>query len=499
MTQREKTMKESAPGKNKKDGCDAVENGGERSVKRWCIVVFAAVAIGLCGCSNAAGSKDKAEVLRVANMEEYIDIGNWEEPVTLPDTTTIFSDKGMVERFEDWYSKKYGKKVRLEYSTVGSNEELYNLMSLGNSFDLVCVSEYMMMKLMDEGRLQPYSESFRDVRKKDNAYAKGLSPFIAERLRAMYVKKDRVDDFVAGYMWGTMGIVYNPNKVSRQDVKHWSLLCDPKYYKKVTMKDSIRDSSFVGLCIRNQEKYLAPEFLNDKDYYSKMTAFQNDTSPQTIKDLQDILTSMRMNAYSMETDSAKEDLVVERVLASMQWSGDGTYCIDCAEEEGVQLEFAVPEECTNLWFDGWVMMKEGIKDSPMKQNVAEAFVNYISRPKNVIRNMDYIGYTSVISGGKDRMIFDYISETYGCEEDEEEEVIAYDLGYFFGRKDAKILTPEEQRRRQLFARYPTKEVIDRATVMRFYDALAGKRMSEMWIDIRCFDPVSEWSFLRNLH
>ena len=94
--------------------------------------------------------------------------------------------------------------------------------------------------------------------------------------------------------------------------------------------------------------------------------------------------------------------------------------MDQADEDDFTLAFAVPEESTNIYFDGWVMLKSGIGEDEAKQHAAEAFINFNSRPDNVIRNMYYIGYTSVISGGEDERIFEYADWCYGAEEDEEE-------------------------------------------------------------------------------
>ena len=80
----------------------------------------------------------------------------------------------MTELFEQWYEKKYGEKVKVEYSTFGTNEDLYNQLTLGDTFDLICPSEYMIMKLMKEHRLEPFSSSFYDTSDPDNYYAKGV-------------------------------------------------------------------------------------------------------------------------------------------------------------------------------------------------------------------------------------------------------------------------------------------------------------------------------------
>ena len=113
-----------------------------------------------------SGSGEKV-TLRIANWEEYIDEGGWdeEEAIELEDreNTVIFGENSMIEDFEAWYLENYGVEVEVEYSTFGTNEDLYNQMTLGNNFDLVCPSEYMFMKLIAEGRLWSYAatEVFR--------------------------------------------------------------------------------------------------------------------------------------------------------------------------------------------------------------------------------------------------------------------------------------------------------------------------------------------------
>jgi spermidine/putrescine transport system substrate-binding protein len=176
--------------------------------------------------------------------------------------------------------------------------------------------------------------------------------------------------------------------------------------------------------------------------------------------------------------------------------------MDLAEEDDVYLEFAVPEECTNLWFDGWVMLKSGINGDTEKQQAAEAFINFISMPENAVRNMYYIGYTSVISGGDDDTVFQYVDWCYGADEDEdnEEELIEYPVGFFFTGDDDNeeyiITTTADQSKRQLAAQYPSQEVLGRSAIMQYFDDAASKEINQMWINVRCFNvkdiSVSTW-------
>ena len=49
-------------------------------------------------------------------------------------------------------------------------------------------------------------------------------------------------------------------------------------------------------------------------------------------------------------------MITGKIVANYQWSGDAVYAMNEAEQDGAALKFAVPKECTNLWFDGWVML-----------------------------------------------------------------------------------------------------------------------------------------------
>ena len=119
--------------------------------------------------------------------------------------------------------------------------------------------------------------------------------------------------------------------------------------------------------------------------------------------------------------------------------------------------------------------------------VRESWINFLSRPDNVIRNMYYIGYTSAISGGDSDLIYEYADYCYGAEEDSED-TVEYSMEYFFGKDHEHVLvTEQEQLERQLYAQYPTEEVLRRSAVMKCFSEEANKRISQMWINIRCFD------------
>lgn len=469
--------------------------------RRGAVALSAAVAIttllgtsvGLTGCNQQ--EEEEVIELRVANWEEYIDEGDWdeEETIDLEDGVEIIGENSMVDDFEEWFYETYGKRVKVSYSTFGTCEELYNQLTIGDEFDVACPSEYMIMKMLREGMLLPYSEHFYDTTDPNNYYTNGVSPFISAEFQNLSISGYTLDQYAAGYMWGTLGNVYNPEEVTEEEASHFNLLWNTDFNRRVTIKDSVRDTYFAALGVAYYDEITSEEFLNAPDYKERLTEVLNRTDEDTVDLVEDLLSQAKDNVYSFETDSGKADMVTGKVVANLQWSGDAVYTMDQAEEDGMELCYAAPTECTNLWFDGWILLKGGIGEDADKQLAAEAWVNYLSKPENAIRNMYYIGYTSTIAGGDSDLIYQYLQWNYGAEEDEED-VVDYSVATFFtGSEDADpdqyytFEVPESQTRRQLYAQYPPADVLDRAVIMQCFDEADNERINRMWTNVRCFN------------
>lgn len=68
----------------------------------------------LFGCENKENQNEEI-VLRIANWEEYLDEGGWDEDETidLDEKTKILGRENMVDEFETWYEKHMGRKYAL--------------------------------------------------------------------------------------------------------------------------------------------------------------------------------------------------------------------------------------------------------------------------------------------------------------------------------------------------------------------------------------------------
>ena len=77
---------------------------------------------------------------------------------------------------------------------------------------------------------------------------------------------------------------------------------------------------------------------------------------------------------------------------NLTWSGDASWTIEEATAVGVELEYTVPKEGSNVWFDGWV-----IPQYTKNTNAARYFINDMCRSDIALRNMGAIGYVSTIA------------------------------------------------------------------------------------------------------
>lgn len=460
-------------------------------LKTLALCLCATSTFSIAGCSSNLGlGGNKSNVLRVASWDEYIDMAGEIYEGNDPDLVAfrefyedlfgidLRDSRPLYEEFEDWYYKEYGKDIEVEYVALQDNETMYNKIKMGDSYDLLCPSEYMAMKLQAEERLIPFSEDFYDAKKDENNnyYVANESIYTKE-----IFEKTGLTGYIAGYMWGSTGFVFNPEEIgdspeeAREIMSSWYCLTSDECDRKITAKDNVRDSYFMGLGMYYEDELLALQENNPDEYARVLSEWMNDTSVATMSGVKKELIKARKNLYGLETDEGKTDMIMGRLDASYQWSGDAVFIIDEAElESDLLLEYSIPKSASNLWFDGWVMM-EGAKTE-----MAEAFVNFLSMPQNVIRNMYYIGYTSCMASSE---IYDYVSYSYSAEEGETDKT-EYDLSYFFGPDVPTLSVPIEQTRRQLFAQYPDKDTIKRLVVMNYFDKETNERANRMWNNIK---------------
>lgn len=422
------------------------------------------------GCANTVG---KSNVLRVCNCEDYI-------------------DEDLLEEF----TEETG--IEVEYSTYGTNENLYNELVINpNSYDLVVPSEYMIEKLAEEGRIQKLDFN------KIGGYNDNLSPFIKERLDGLTVKDGEykgssLSEFMVGYMWGTMGWVYNVDNVSDEEVSSWGgVFENPNLDKKITIKDAVRDSYIVGLALVYGEE------LSNCENNAQISEVLNRTDKTAIDSVGEKLNSLKPMLYGFEVDSGKNDIVLGNIDAYVAWSGDASYAIDVAsgeveDEDGTfventrNLSYSIPKEGSNIWFDGFVM-----PSGSQNYDAVNKFLEFISRPESVYRNMNYTGYTSMVAGGEfiaeDEEGEEYVTDLFSevvlgwfdeSEDLEEGEGQVVDFSYFFGQDGDYTVTVSEEGYGRLIAQYPTEEIVARCAIMNNFSNEVLMDINDMWESVK---------------
>lgn len=395
---------------------------------------------------KASGEVSGSQTLRLLNWEDYI---------YRHDPDNGYENIDMVEQFEQHVRDNYPElqDVNIIYSTTDTNETMLTKLETGGShYDLICPSDYGIQKLISKDmlvKLKPLMEENELTNYYDYASPK-MRQYIKdiEATNEISGTVEIVDDYAVGYMWGTLGIIFNPEydlfsvepEVAIQEMADWSALWNENYRGSISIKDSMRDTYFVGLAetykeelLDAKEKYDSGEY--DADEYSEvMTEVLNRSSLEETNEVKKTLDELKKNIFGLEVDSGKQDIVTGKVGVNLAWSGDAVYSMDIYDEFNEDSEYglcySVPQTASNIWFDGWVMPKDETRSSA-QEKLALLFLDFISNPENASQNMDYIGYTSFIGG--DSMLdlvkdwYDIRTETlYYWDEEENAYSIFYD-------------------------------------------------------------------------
>ena len=397
------------------------------------LTLMAAAAI-LLGCSE-----DRSQILKVYNWSDYI-------------------DESVIPEFEQWYEEQTGEKVHVIYQTFDINETMLSKIEKGHEdYDVVCPSDYIIERMLQADMLLPLGRDFGST---PNYIDDNLSPYIRACFDKMQGNGKNANDYAVGYMWGTTGILYNAKYVTEEEASTWDIIRNPKFKDRILIKDSARDVySQIILKIKEQDIADGKYTLDD---------LMNYTSDADIAAVEAYMKEVKELVAGWEADFGKDQMVQEQAWVSLNWSGDGVWAIEEAAELGVDLRFTLPKEGFTVWFDGWVIPKYA-------QNVKAAryWINFMSRPDIVIRNVEETGYVSV--SGAQEVMEAFIDEEYE----------PIDLSYFFGpQADSVCANP---------VLYPAKEDIDRSTQQHDWGENPPK-LIEMWSPIQG-DNASSFTYI----
>jgi spermidine/putrescine transport system substrate-binding protein len=295
-------------------------------------------------CFSSCDSGDEV-ILNVYNWGEYISDGE-------DDSLNVNAE--FEKYFNENLSDKYGYKVKINYTTYSSNEELYaKLKNTNTSYDVIIPSDYLVALLIREDMLHKLDfENIPNFGLIDEAYIDGNY-------------YDPTNEYSIPYTMGKVGIIYNTSLIE-DEIDSWSALWNEGY-------------SDAGIL----------QFNNSRDAFATAQFLMGISINTTDKAELD-----RVHDKLMEQKPIIQKYVMDEVFNKME-SGNasvapyyaGDYFTMYASNE--ELAFAYPKEGSNVFVDAMCIPK-----CSQNKELSELYINFMLEPEVAIANAEYICYAS---------------------------------------------------------------------------------------------------------
>ena len=339
------------------------------------LAIVLSVVLALLAISGCSNKGD-VTVLRVYNWGEYI-------------------DESVLDAFE-----AQNPGVRVQYETYTDNEIMYTkIKNSTTKYDILIPSDYMIQRLIQEDMLAPLNfDNIPNYAKIDDAF-KNLA-------------FDPQNQYSVPYMWGILGILYDTTKVEEETFT-WNTLFDTKYQNSVLMKKDMRDA--IGIALKS----LGYSF--------------NSKNADELQKAKEKLVSQVPNTLGYVNDDGMDKMIAGEAPMALQYAGDAYYCMS----ENPDLDFAVPADGSNLFFDSMVIPKNSENKA-----LAEKFINFMCEKEIALKNTE-------------------------------------EIGYFTPHIEAKEALDEETK-----AFYPTKEILEKAEVYEYLGEDVTAKYETIWSEFQ---------------
>jgi len=315
-------------------------------MKRICTILLLAAlcAALLTGCG---GSADKPAsggtlTLNVYNWGEYISDGSEGSYDT-------------IAEFESWYEETYGQKVKVNYDTYASNEDMYAKLSAGAvRYDVVIPSDYMIARMAAEDMLLELD--FSNIPNYAN---------IDDDFKGLFYDPDA--KYTVPYAYGIVGVIYDANKVDAADAQGWDLMWNEKYSGQILQFNNSRDAFGtamykLGLDVNSTDKAVWDQALAE-------------------------LLKQRPLVYSYVMDEIYNAMESGEAAIGAYYAGDYFTMLD-AQADDVDLQFYYPDQ-TNYYIDAMCIPK-----GCQNKELAERFIDFMCQRDAAVANAEYTYYAS---------------------------------------------------------------------------------------------------------
>jgi putrescine transport system substrate-binding protein len=314
-----------------------------------CVAFAAVAALAACG-----GGNDETADSALAPEEKILHVYNWADYIG---ATTIAD-----------FEARTG--IRVVYDTYDSSEVLETKMLAGRSgYDIVVASSTNLERQINAGVYLKLDKS--KLRNLSN-----LDPEIMKRVAL----SDPGNEHAINYMWGTIGIGYNPRMVKKalgtDRIDSWDAVFDPVVASRlarcgISLLDAPEDVLAVALIYLGRDP--------------------NSESPEDLAAAEEILRKVRPYVRYFHSSQHVNDLASGEICVSLSWNG----LVYLARSRGasaaspVDVAYANPKEGASIWFD----MMAIPADAPHPGN-AHAFLDFLMEPE-VIAAISYdVGYAN---------------------------------------------------------------------------------------------------------
>ena len=319
------------------------------------LTVLILTALSLTSCGDKEDEIKDVVTLNVYNWGEYISDGF----EGMPDTNAMFE-----EYFNTNLASKYGYRIKVNYTTYATNEDMYSKLSSGSGagvYDVIFPSDYMLQRMADEGMLHSF-----DVAKEIPNYK-----YIAEEFKQLYY--DEHEQFSVPYTYGMVGVIYNSALMNPEDLdengelkdKSWALLWDKDYAGKILQFNNPRDAFATAMFYHKIDINTA-----DRDEWTEALGY--------LKDQKEILQGYVNDEIFNKMTSASATI-------APYFAGD--YVTMASDNE--DLKFYYPKEGTNVFVDAMC-----IPESSSKKDAAKEYINFMLSEEAAVANAVYVGYAS---------------------------------------------------------------------------------------------------------
>lgn len=305
------------------------------------------LALSLLGAvASAAQADDK--VLHVYNWSDYI----------AEDT---------LENFQ----KETGIKV--VYDVFDSNETLEAKLLAGSSgYDIVVPSNPFLAKQIKAGVFQQLDKSkLPNWKNLDEKLLHALSP------------SDPGNLYSVPYLWGTIGLGYNVDKVKAAlgdvPVNTWDIVFNP---------DNMAKLKECGVTFLDSPTEILPAALNYLGFDPAST------KPEELKKAEELFMKVRPSISYFHSSKYISDLANGNICLAVGYSGDLYQSKSRAEEakNGVNISYSIPKEGAGSFFDMLAIPKDA-----KNAEAAHVFLNYLMKPEVIANISNYTQFPSANS------------------------------------------------------------------------------------------------------